>query len=369
MSGLRPLDLGLGTAVFPPTPLIRRAVERHLDGPKAALYPPRGGTVTLRSLLAERHAHVGATERSVVLACGATQAITALLRVTCAAGDRVCLPDPGFPHYRLICEFLGLRAVGYPQPGPGQPFPLKPLREILRATEPRVLIWNSPANPTGWVATEDDLRAVAALVAGQPAHVLSDEVYEELVFDGEHRSLAAHLPPDRVTTAHSFSKSLSMAGWRLGYLIAPPNLAPAAERAVWAMSMGAPTIAQDAAVGGLLEAGKVLPGRRAELAERQKTLRRALTAAGLPAAPIPQGGCFLWLDARRHESLAEELRASCQITVSDGRAFGSRGAGCVRLSFGAATADIEEAARRLAQWHPRAHATHATHEPQNRANL
>src|SRR5262249_32560772 len=157
------------------------------------------------------------------------------------------------------------------------------------------------------------------------------------------------LPPARASSVHSCSKSLSLAGWRLGYSISDESVAAGCAEAVWTLSMGASTIGQLTAMVGFVDSVTWAAQRRAELQNRCAVLNAALQSLEC-AIREPHGGCFLWLDARtpqRADELLIRLRDELRVQVMPGRAFGEHGESHLRVSFGATMPDVVEAARRI----------------------
>jgi len=267
----------------------------------------------------------------------------------------VLLPDPAFPLYQLMLETQHLQPFRYGlrwEDG-GEP----DWTELARlAPSARVLIWNFPANPSGTVARPEWLERLRRLLAKHPRlHLVSDEVYEDLVFDGRHVSPAAAPGElsDRCFSVFSFSKSFGMTGWRLGYVHAPGDWARSLARAHWSAAMSASALAQHAALAALNATSDYRQGVLTTLAENRETTRLGLERCGL-SFPEPEAGFFVWVDIGRSgldsNQFAGRLLEECAVRVSPGSLFGPSGKRFVRLSFSVDSPLLNQALERLQAW-------------------
>jgi aspartate aminotransferase len=225
-------------------------------------------------------------------------------------------------------------------------------RAVTRRT--RVLILNSPNNPTGQVYSRETLRAAAALARRKDFWILSDEAYESLVFDGARHVSPASLGGDaarRTVTVQTFSKSHSLTGFRVGYLCASEDVARAVARVQGHVTGNVCTFAQYGALAALNLGGAYIESRR-KIFQRRRDLAYA-AAAGLFTLEKPQGGFYLFVDARRYlgarlktsADLAAHLLRKAQVSVVPGSACGQDG--YLRISFSSADANIQEGFRRM----------------------
>jgi len=353
---LRAVDLSLGDPGYgPPEQAVAagaRAILRGVGG-----YAPPGGLRKLRAAAAaklrERNG-IRAEADEVVVTTGASLGLFASLATLCRPGDRVLLPDPCFPLYRRMVATLRLEAVPYPLVAAEYAPDWDALQALARGA--RVLLWNYPSNPLGAVARRAWLERLFAVMAGAPDLTLvSDEVYEALVFDGAHVSPAAWAGElrDRVLSVFSFSKSHGMTGWRVGYVHAPGALARAVAMSHWGVSMSTPTTAQIAALAALGAPATYLEERRALLlANRDQAVAR-LRGAGV-ACEVPAAGFFLWGDISRFgldaEAFAERCAAEAGTLVSPGTDFSPVARDRVRLSFALDRQRLLEGLARLHAW-------------------
>ena len=267
-------------------------------------------------------------------------------------GDEVLYPDPGFPGYASIT--LGLGAVPVPfslsarnglQPDPD---------EIAAKITPRtrMLLTNSPGNPTGTVYTDAVQRAMAELAVKHDLWVLSDEIYARIIYGPEYLSMLRYPGmAERTLIIDGFSKSFAMTGWRLGYTVAPPEVIPALNLMVVNTYTCVAEFTQYAAIDALRDRENNTPRMVAEF-----TRRRDQFSAGLNSIPgfrcqPPEGAFYAWVDITNTGITAEEL---CRIMLEDagvaaipGAAFGEQGREFVRFSFASSTEILKEAIQRI----------------------
>jgi aspartate aminotransferase len=328
-------------------------------------YSPVAGIPELRAaiaakLKAENGLDYAAGE--IAVANGVKQAIANAVFALIEPGDEVILLAPYWVSYELIVRLAG-----------GTPVVLKasveedfkvPAKTIATALTDRtkLLILNSPNNPTGAVWTLDELKAIASVAAGHPRlMVLSDEIYEYILFDGEMRSFGA-LPgmKERTITVNGFSKGFAMTGWRLGYGAAPEPIAKAMGRMQSGITAGANSFVQRAAIAALEG-----PRDSVKAMTTRYRARRDMVAAGLKAIPgfklapipatfyaFPDVGAYLGSKAGNHavdtvDQLCDWLVEDHGVATVPGTAFGD--GNCIRLSFAASEADIAKALERLSR--------------------
>ncbi|MGA2013462.1 MAG: aminotransferase class I/II-fold pyridoxal phosphate-dependent enzyme [Solirubrobacteraceae bacterium] len=308
---------GLGTTVFTEmTALAARTGSINLgqgfpdtDGPAAAIeaavaalrggenqYAPLPGVPALRDAVFEHQAaYYGLEPEDVLVTFGATEAIAAALLGLCDPGDEVVVLDPYYDSYAACITFAGARR---------RPVTLRPPEFALRADDlrdaigprARVLLLNSPHNPTGRVLTRDELELVAAACVEHDLVCVSDEVYEHLVFDGEHIP-AATLPgmAQRTLTVSSVGKSFSFTGWKIGWCSGPAELVAATRGVKQFLTFAGGTPLQHAAAAALRLGPAPLAAQRDDLRARRDQLCAGLTAARLSPI-VPQGTYFVNAD-------------------------------------------------------------------------
>jgi arginine:pyruvate transaminase len=318
-------------------------------------YTPIVGRPSLRAAIAERHATrtgLSVDENQVVVVAGAQNGLFACALCLTAPGDEVIVPVPMYVTYEATIGAAGARAVPVPcDPARG----FRPdLARLEAAVTPRTraLFFANPNNPTGVVMNRRELEAVADLARRHDLWVVSDEVYADLVFDGEHLSIAA-LPQmaGRTVTVSSLSKSHAMPGWRMGWAIAPPVLVPHLANLALCMLYGLPGFAQAAAEQALTGSEAESSHMREHYRRRRDSVFEALAGVKGIRCLKPQAGMFLLIDVRGtglgSAEFARSLYRASGVSVLDAAPFGAAD-GFVRLSFSAEEAQLQEGCRRIA---------------------
>ncbi len=299
-----------------------------------------------------RTRHIKVSASNIVIAPGCKIALFFAMMALLEPGDEVLYPDPGFPGYPSIT--LGLGAVPVPfdldQRNHFQP----DLAEIASKITPRtrMLITNSPGNPTGTVYTDEVQRAMAELAVKHDLWVLSDEIYARILFGGDYISMLRYPGmEERTLIIDGFSKSFAMTGWRLGYTVAPPEVVPSLTMLAVNSYTCVAEFTQYAAIEALRDREGSTPRMVGEFARRREQFVRDLNhIPGFQCAP-PDGAFYAWVDIRGTGMSAEEL---CQIMLEEagvgaiaGAAFGALGKDFVRFSFAASTDALQEAVERI----------------------
>jgi aspartate/methionine/tyrosine aminotransferase len=348
------IHLELGEPDFhPAAPVVdamRSAVAAGRDR-----YVSTRGVPALREAIAEylkrtRRLEVAAEE--VLVAPGCKMALSLAMMALIEPGDEVIYPDPGFPIYPSFTRGLGATAVpfGLVEKNKFQP----DLREIAAKITPRtrLLIFNSPNNPTGTVFDEAALRQTAELAARHDLWIISDEIYARIVFSGEYNSIWA-LPgmAERTVIVDGFSKSFAMTGWRLGYAVAPKPVVDAIDLLVLNTFTCAAEFTQVAAIEALRDSTNAV---EAMVEEYRK--RRDLFVAGLNLIPgfrclAPDGAFYAWVNIEdtglSAEEVAKLLLEEAGVAGIAGAAFGPGGKDYLRFSLVSARNLLEEALERM----------------------
>jgi aspartate aminotransferase len=289
---------------------------------------------------------------NIVMAPGCKAALFFAMMALLEPGDEVLYPDPGFPGYPSIT--LGLGAVPVPfELSPRnhfQPDLSEIAAKITRRT--RMLITNSPGNPTGTVYTDAVQRGMAELAAKHDLWVLSDEIYARILYGGEYLSMLRYAGmKERTLIIDGFSKSFAMTGWRLGYAVAPPEVAPALAMLAINSYTCVAEFTQYAAIDALRDREGNTPLMLAEFARRREQFVRDLNQVPGFRCESPEGAFYAWVDIRGTGTSAEEV---CRILLDDtgvaaipGAAFGLAGRHFVRFSFASSVANLREAADRI----------------------
>ena len=339
------LHLEVGEPDFPTPPHVVEAAQRAVaDG--NVKYTVSRGMLPLRELIAARR---GTDPDRVVVTSGGTPAILETLMLLISPGDGVLVPDPGWPVFSLATELQSGRVVRYPVlPETGF---LPDLDEVERlAAQARVIIVNSPSNPTGAVYDRATLEALYEIARRHDLAILSDEVYEDIVFDGEHVSLTSLDEDGRVVSIFSFSKGYAMTGWRIGYTVGPLDFVEAMVK-VQEPVIGCPSyVAQKAAEAALAGPQDVIETQRDAYRARRDAAMPLMRKHGLFVAE-PRGAFYAMADV---SALGEDTYATAKrlllderVAVAPGETFGPGGKGLVRLSLASSPDTITEALRRI----------------------
>ncbi len=261
------------------------------------------------------------------------------------------LPEPAFVCYNPIGQLTGAKVVVIPTTAESG-FALDPDALEAAITErSKLLVLPSPNNPTGAVLAGADLRRVAEIAVKHDLIVLSDEIYAELTYEGEHVSIAA-MPgmAERTIVVGGFSKSYAMTGWRLGYACGPQELIKVMTLIHQYAIMSAPTTAQYAAVEALEHGDEDIELMREEYNERRLLLVDGLNRLGLSCVP-PKGAFYAFPSIKStgltSEQFCEKLLLEHGVAVIPGGAFGACGEGHVRCCYASSKEDLSEALRRI----------------------
>jgi len=342
-AGVDVISLGQALLGLPPPETALAAVRRYLDAGGSHGYSPDPGLPTLREAIADhlrrRKRIPGATASSVLVTCGANQAFLNTLLAITHPGDEMITFGPGYFDHDFAVSLAGCRGVEVGMPLVDGRFRFEP-DAVAAAITPRTraVVVVSPGNPTGAVADRATLLALLDLCRSRGLWLVSDETYDLLTFAPVEHVSAASLPgAERVVVLGSFSKVFALAGWRIGYLHGAPDLVSEALKVQDAAVVCAPVASQHAALGALSDADAFVARARAELTARRDALLEALAAWGGVEPVAPEGSTFLMarlLHRTDDVDLAFDLVRRAGVATVPGTAFGPRGAGWLRFSFG-----------------------------------
>jgi aspartate aminotransferase len=345
------VNLGFGEPDFDtPAHIVEAAARAAREG--RTRYTLSRGITPLREACAARlpaRPDGAVRAEDVVATVGGAGAIFSTLATIAGRGSRILVPDPCWPNYVGHCALLELDAVRYPlDPALG----FEPDLDALDALAPgaTAIVINTPGNPTGAVWRRETVAACMDLARRHGLYVIADEVYDELAFDGEHVSALPLDEDGRVIGIFSFSKTYAMTGWRVGYLAAPPALAPLLGKVPETLWSCPTAPAQWAALAALEGPQDCVAEMRAAYRERRDLVVRLLRAAGLFVAE-PRGAFYALADVRRAREptldLARRLVLDHGVVCAPGSTFGPSGEGFLRVSLAASPAAIEEGVRRI----------------------
>lgn len=291
--------------------------------------------------------------REIVVTCGANEAISATIAALVDPGDEVIIPDPAWPHYEYCLYLVGAMPVRCPL-RESNGFAMHP-DDVAAAWSPRtrMVVMNSPHNPTGAVMTPAAIEAVARLVHDRGAWLLSDEAYERLVFDGVHLSPASLAAVrSSVVTVGCLSKTYAMTGWRLGYAVGPETAIDAINRVHLYTVTCATSFVQKAGVAALDGDQTCVDTMREAYRGRRDLLISLLSQVPGVRVAVPAGAFYVFPNVeafgRPSKEIALRLVEEGGVGAVHGSAFGPRGEGFLRIAYACSEADIREGVARMA---------------------
>ncbi len=350
------IHLQIGEPDFPTAPHIVEAAAKALrDG--FTHYGPPAGLPQLREAIAEDTARRGipVDVSEVVVTPGAKPIMFFAILALVDTGDEVLYPDPGFPIYESMINFVG---------GRGVPYALSEKRgfdvtaeEILAMITPRtrLLILNSPQNPTGGVISRAQIEALARGLADQDVMVLSDEIYKQLIYEGEHFSIA-QFPgmKEKTIILDGFSKGYAMTGWRLGYGIMRADLAREIALLMVNSNSCTASFSQIAGIAALRGDQSSVDGMREEFRRRRKVIIEGLNRIPGFHCPASHGAFYAFPNitgtGKSSKELADGLLVEAGVACLSGTAFGRAGEGYLRFSYANSVENIREALNRIEGW-------------------
>ena len=348
-------SLSAGEPDFDTPEFIRAAAIKALDGGQTR-YGPAAGEPALREAIAAKLSqenHVATTAAQVLVTNGGKQALYNLFQVLLGPGDEVLLPAPYWLSYPEIARMAGASVKELPSDA-DQGFRLKPAQlEAAISPASRLLVLNSPGNPTGMVLSRAELEAIANVLRRHPqVLVVCDEIYEFLLAPGHtHHSLAAVAPDlaDRIFTVNGFAKGWAMTGWRIGWLAGAQEVIGAASALQSQTTSNVCTFAQFGALAAISGSRQCVHAMAAEFNERRSLLTEGLMAMEGLKLMAPEGAFYAFPDVSHFGldsmTLCNRLLDEVGLAVVPGVAFGDDR--CIRLSCAASPATIEDGLERL----------------------
>ena len=348
--GRRIIHLEIGEPDFTtPRHIIEAGAKALRDG--ETHYCPAPGLPVLREVCAEhlsRHRGLEIDPGRVLVAPGAKPFLFFGVLALCDPGDEVLYPNPGFPIYESVIRWAGATPVPLPlTEARGFAFTAEELADRL-SPRTRLVILNSPANPTGGIVERELNRELAAVLAEHSCWILSDEVYSEMLYDAEHDTIAGHEGLlERTILLDGFSKTFAMTGWRLGYAALPEEIVePITRLLINSVSCTAPAV-QLAGVAALTGPRDEVDAMLAEFRRRREAVVAGLNALPGVSCVMPRGAFYAFPNVTETgygaKELADLLLNDAGVAVLAGTAFGSYGEGYLRLSYANSLENIEEA--------------------------
>lgn len=347
------LSLAVGEPCFDTPDAIKRAACHALMTGKTK-YEPTAGDFTLREAICDklkRENGIVARSEDIVVTAGAKFSIYLAFQAILSPGDRVILFDPAWVSYGPAAELAGAKVTWVPtREEDGYQPDLDALRAAMDASV-KIVVLNSPNNPTGAVYPEATIREITEIADRHGAFVLSDEIYEHLIYGGKHYSPGRDF--SNVITINGFSKAYAMTGWRLGYAAAPPAIVEGMLKVYQHSTSCVTSFAQAGAIEALTGDGsceavaRMVKGYR----ERREAMLEALRRSEFLTLDAEPAGAFYafprYRSALRSLEIAKRLLQECHVATVPGKAFGPSGEGHLRLAYAAKLDSIVDAFERM----------------------
>jgi aminotransferase len=351
------VNLAQGLPDFEPPASLVAALERALARPKNHQYSYTWGSPELRAAVARKSRAYNAIradpDDEVTITCGVSEGVVAAVLGLTEPGDEVLVLEPWYENYVPACALAGVGPRFVPLSEPGFGLDAERLeRAVTRRT--RLVLVNTPGNPSGRVFSREELEGVARVCARHGLIAVTDEIYEHMWYDG-HRSVSlASLPgmEDRTVTLSGLGKTYAVTGWRVGWAVAAPRLTALVRKVHDYLTICAPTPFQEAGVAALSLPPKYYEDLRRTYAARRAILLDALSRAGLTFAP-PEGAYYVMVDAaglgwKDDWKFVDFLARQIGVVAVPGSSFYRRGGRTrARLNFAKKESTLREAARRL----------------------
>lgn len=354
------VSLMRGEPDFRTPPHIIEAAERALRNGRTS-YPDNRGEIELRKAVAwkinreQNLSYDPATE--VLVTTGATFGIYAALTAVLNEGEMVMMPEPIYDAYRSPVMLAGATVRDVAAARDGDRFVLH-VEDLEAAHVPgcRILLLNTPWNPTGTVFKRTELEAICDFVLRKDMVLLSDEIYEAITYDGAEHISAATLSPEireRTILINSFSKTYAMTGWRVGYCAAPAPITQAMFLVLQQSSRGPATFIQDASAEALTGSQECVKEMRIEYSARRALVMESLSGIAKCRVLPPEGGFFALVDVsetgRASNDARRRLLEDAGVVVIHGAAYGPTGEGTLRVSYASGGETLFKGLERLRQ--------------------
>jgi len=348
-SGKDVLSFNLGEPDFDTPGPIRDAAARALDDGKTH-YPPTAGIPELREAIAEkfrRENRLDCDAGQVVVTCGAKFALYQVFQALLDPGDEVLLFDPAWVTYDACARLAGAKPR-YVSTLDSDMVP----RDVAEHVNPgtRLIVVNSPNNPSGAVYPKKTLQELADIAIDHDIWLISDEVYENIIYDGARHYSPGAMAPHHTVTVNAFSKAYSMAGWRIGYVTSPAEVTAELIKLQSHSTSGITHFAQYGALAALRECAGHVESMRSEFERRREIVVDGFNEMGLPCTR-PQGAFYVFPDTSSQgggDAAAELWLKDGGVGVTPGSAFGPNSTDYVRLSYAASEDDIRDGLKRIA---------------------
>lgn len=350
------INLGIGQPDFStPDHIVEAAVKALRDGHHG--YTPANGILPLREAVAadlHKRFKVEVSPESVMIVPGGKVTMFMAILMFGEPGAEILYPDPGFPIYRSMIEFTGATPIPVPvREENGFAFSAEETLSLI-TPKTRLLIINSPANPTGGVTPKSEIDKLVAGLANFPdVAVMSDEIYDQMVYDGEQHVCLLSYPEirDRLILLNGWSKTYAMTGWRMGYSVWPKPLYDNARKLAVNSHSCVNAPAQWAGLAALTGPQDAVHSMVAEFDRRRKAVVKGLNALPNVSCAVPKGAFYAFPNVSKTgwkaKKLASALLEDAGIATIGGPDFGVHGEGYIRLSYANSLENIEKALERM----------------------
>jgi len=354
--GRNVIHLEIGEPDFDTPPHIKEAAVRSLGGNRTH-YTPAQGIPELRDAIAghvTKTRGVQVTRDNVIVSPGGKPVIAMTLMALLNPGDEVVIPDPAYPAYRSIVTYVGAKPVSVQlHESTGFRLDLDALEAAMTA-KTKILVINSPHNPTGGVLTKDDLLRIADIARRHDIIVISDEIYNRHSYDAQFASYyGLSGAPERTVLIDGFSKAWAMTGWRLGFGVMPTFLADAVGALMLNIVSCTATFVQDAGIAALTGPDEPVQAMRDEFLRRRAILVEGLRSIPGVTCQMPGGAFYVFPNFSRIEpddvKLANYILDESGVAVLGGSTFGPHGKGFIRLSYANSEENLREGVKRIKQ--------------------
>jgi aspartate/methionine/tyrosine aminotransferase len=347
------VSLAVGQPSDPAPEAVRQAARRALEAGEIGYTDALGIAPLRRAIAAHYGEHYGLDlpESRIAVTTGSSAGFNLAFLALFDTGDRVAISSPGYPAYRNIMHMLGIETVEIEEGEEGH-LTAAMLEAAHREKALKGVLFASPANPTGAIIPESELRAILALARENRISVISDEIYHRLAYAAPDVSALAF--DDNVTVINSFSKYYCMTGWRIGWMVLPEMLSRQVERIAQSLYISPPAISQIAAIEAF-SATEALERVKDRYRENRALLMRRLPELGFRIAAPMDGAFYAYCDVSRHTNdsmeFARRMLAEAHVAATPGRDFDTRsGHRFMRMSYAGSPAEIAEALDRIERW-------------------
>lgn len=351
------ISLGVGEPDFDTPWNIREEGIYSLEKGRT-FYTSNAGLLELREAICEynerRFQLMYDPKKEIMLTVGGSEGIDVALRAMLNPGDEVIIPEPCYVSYLPCVQLADGVPVTISLKNENQFRLTKEELEAAITDKTKILVMAFPNNPTGAIMTREDLEAIAEVIIKHDLYVISDEIYAELTYSGNHVSIAS-LPGmrERTIVIGGFSKAFAMTGWRLGYAMGPAMIMEQMVKIHQFAIMCAPTTSQYAAIVAMRDCDKDVVHMREAYDQRRRYMLNAFKEMGLPCFE-PKGAFYLFPDIREFgipsEEFATRLLKAKKLAVVPGDAFGDCGEGFLRISYAYSLEELKTAVGRLAEF-------------------